>query len=160
MVTTPEKRGFYYAAECRYLLSQDHAINVDQSVITKQIQPPDGWTKSKKDTGSLRASISFPSRVWEIDLDSFDAYRESFEIRRDPRRPEGTLTIAEAAECLGLPRKKVHELVYDGIIPSIPTGKCEIDREPFRVIEERLLAGGWPSIIQSRSCDAATNEAR
>jgi excisionase family DNA binding protein len=140
MVTTPAERGFYYATECRYLLSQDHAINVDASVITKQIKPPKGWTKSKKETGVLKASISFPSRVWEIDLASFDEYRERFETRRDPERPEGTLSIAEAAERLRLPRKKVHELVYDGIIPSMSTGECEMDGEPFRVIDEQELA--------------------
>lgn len=140
MVTTPQERGFYYAIECRYLLSQDHAINVDQTVITKRIKPPKGWTKSKKDTGNLKASISFPSRVWEIDLASFNRFRESFEIRRDPKRPEGTITIAEAAERLGLPRRKVHELVYDGILPSVPTGKCEMDDRPFRLIDEQELA--------------------
>ena len=140
MATTPSERGFYYAIECRYLLSQDHAINVDQTVITKRIKPPEGWTKSKKHTGNLKASVSWPSRVWEIDLASFNRFRESFEIRRDPKRPEGAITIAEAAERLGMLRRQVHELVYEGIIPSIPTGECEADGEPFRVIEEQALA--------------------
>ena len=139
MATTPAERGFYYAIECRYLLSQDHAIDVDQTVITKRIKPPKNWVRSKKYTGNLKASVSWPSRVWEIELASFNRFRESFEIRRDPERPEGTLTIAEAAECLGMPRRKVHDLVYEGAIPSIPTGKCELDDKPFRVIEKQAL---------------------
>ena len=120
MSTTPA-RGFYYAAEARLLLSQDHAVDVDQSVVTQNLNSD--FRKQKKRTQLIDCDTSWPSRVWELDIESTDKFREGFSVRRDPELPEGTVTIAKAADALGIKRVLLHALVYCELVPSVKAGE-------------------------------------
>jgi hypothetical protein len=156
-MSKPEERGFYYIIECQLLLSQDHAVAVPRSTLTTNIEPPPGWEKKKTRTGSIKADISPPSQVWEVDLDSFAEYRETFNPRGGPERPNDTsLTIAEVAERFGFSRAEVHQMVYEGNIPHVEFGEFEISRftYPFRFVQfdelrewlrSRLLGTGQPA---------------
>lgn len=135
MSTIPNRRGFYYAAEARLLLSQDHAIEVNQSVVTQNLSRD--FRHQKKRTGLIDCDTSPPSRVWELDIESTHQFRENFEVRRDRELPRGTVTIAQAADALGVSRCLLHALVYSGRVPY------QASEEGFRVVE-------WDWVLRAR----------
>lgn len=130
-MSTPKERGFLFCSECVQLLSQDHAYQVDDSTITAAIQPPEWWEKEKNRTGTLPATVSPPSLVWEVDLQGFEEYRQGFhpgprtignpefQNRKPAINDSEVYTIAEAADFVDEPRSYIHRLVYTGNIPSV-----------------------------------------
>lgn len=129
--STPKGRGFYYSIEAAGILSQVAGVAIPRSTITTNIRPPLDYPREKNRTGNLDATWpeapaempeEYHARIWEIEPRAFEEFVQGFISHKRPRRAANSLTIAEAADRLDLPRLQMHGLVYNGKVPSVKVG--------------------------------------
>ncbi|NIV33114.1 MAG: hypothetical protein GWN58_27795 [Anaerolineae bacterium] len=157
--STPVSRGFYYTIEASGILSQVMGVSIPRSTITTNIKPPDDYPREKNRTGDLVATWPEPpaempepyhARVWEIDRHAFERFVQDFITHKRPRRAANTLTIAEAADRLDLPRMQMREFVYQGRVPSVKVGEWRF------ITEETMKDIAWKGV---RALTEATKQA-
>jgi len=159
--STPQKRGFYYGIEAAGFLSQIMGVSIPRSTITTNIRPPADYPREKTRTGNLDATWpaapaempeAYWAKVWEIDRRAFDTFVQEFESHKRPRRAANSITIAEAADRLDLPRMRMRELVYAGRVPSVKIGH-------WRFITEATMRDiAWKGVRALAQSGAATDE--
>jgi len=68
-------RGFFYVAEAAFILSVKHGVEVKVGIVN--------WATKR---GDITFRRSWPSRVKEIDIESFYKYRDTFRPRLNRRK--------------------------------------------------------------------------